>query len=372
MENLFQQLAEQQQKHHQIRYLGSKLKLLPFIGNSIQTFTGLTNLKGMRIFDGFAGTAVVSNFFKGLGMEVTCNDFHFFSYCVARAYLHNDEQVPQSILDYLNNLKGDIEGFIFHNYSPSGNKEINPYQRFFFTCENAKRIDTMRLAIENLLYCGVITESQYFYLIATLVLESSRYANVSGRFQAWLKNNIKPMVYEPIMLHPLNIYPNPNNLQHRVCNGDTNKVIKELRGGDIVYIDPPYNSSTSYAFAYDQLNVIAAYNYPDIHHHLMRGTQTDDRLKTDFHAEYDKTNHKNKDFGFLYNLEKNIVASDFEYIFMSYSNESKNSKETIEQLFSDFGRTHTFELEHTAFNSNKTSSQKRTKIKEYIFCLQKK
>jgi adenine-specific DNA methylase len=66
-----------------MRYLGSKVKLLEFIHRTIIKY----NIIGNSFCDLFAGTASVSDYFKGQ-YEIIANDFMYYSYVFSKPH-HN-------------------------------------------------------------------------------------------------------------------------------------------------------------------------------------------------------------------------------------------------------------------------------------------
>lgn len=65
------------------------------------------------------------------------------------------------MLDELNRLKG-VEGFVSEEYSESGSAG-----RLYFSANNGKKIDAIRLHIEQLFQSSEINENFYILLIAT-------------------------------------------------------------------------------------------------------------------------------------------------------------------------------------------------------------
>lgn len=67
-----------------MRYLGSKIKLLDFIRNTINKY----GIVGDSFCDLFAGTASISDYFKGQ-YKIIANDFMYYSYVFSKAKLSN-------------------------------------------------------------------------------------------------------------------------------------------------------------------------------------------------------------------------------------------------------------------------------------------
>lgn len=243
-----------------MRYLGSKAKLIEFIHNTFNKY----DIKGRIFCDLFAGTSCVSDSFKDK-YEIIANDFMYYSYCFSKAKLmHNKvpafknfiEQYHIDIFEWLNSRKYEANEhfFIYHNYSPIGGRN-------FFTQENALKIDGIRFDIEKLLKEGIIIESEYFFLIASLLDCVTKYSNTSGTYEAffkfWDNRAIKPFVLEPIDFNCCDVINNST-----FYNEDSNELLRKIEG-DVLYIDPPY-TVTQYASAYNILETIALCDEPSI------------------------------------------------------------------------------------------------------------
>ena len=146
-----------------MRYLGSKIKLLDFIRNTINKY----GIVGDSFCDLFAGTASVSDYFKGQ-YKIIANDFMYYSYVFSKAKLLNTDtpaferffrEYNQNVFDWLNTqtyIPND-KYFIYLNYSPVGN-------RLFFTESNAIKIDGIRFAIEGLHDRDLISDNELGFI----------------------------------------------------------------------------------------------------------------------------------------------------------------------------------------------------------------
>ena len=83
--------------------------------------------------------------------------------------LHHTQQI---VLDYLNNVEPK-EGFIYKNYAPGGTNN----QRLYFTDENAKKCDAIRMKIEQWKNENKITENEYYFLLTSLLESIDKVAN---------------------------------------------------------------------------------------------------------------------------------------------------------------------------------------------------
>jgi len=71
------------------------------------------------------------------------------------------------IIQYLNDLEG-CDGFISQNYAPSKTHYLEK-PRMYFTDENAKKIDAIRIKIEEWKNKDLLNENEYYILLATLI-----------------------------------------------------------------------------------------------------------------------------------------------------------------------------------------------------------
>jgi len=121
-----------------MNYIGSKLKLLKFLEESINS---VVSEKNYRFSDLFAGTGIVGRYFKEKGHQVTANDLQYYSYVLNKNYIGNHTDLhfvglvtdiydlicakiyerKEMVLNYLENLPGE-KGFIYQNYAPGGTK----------------------------------------------------------------------------------------------------------------------------------------------------------------------------------------------------------------------------------------------------------
>lgn len=246
-----------------MRYIGNKTNLLKNINQVIKD-----NCDGNeKVFcDLFSGTSSVARFFKNR-YKIISNDILYFSYVLQRATITNNE-IPdfeklknklnvENVLDYLETIninRKKYKTFIYDNYSPNDNCE-----RMYLTPENAKRIDYIRTTIEKWKKENLIKENEYFYLLATLIEGVPFVSNITGTYGAYLKDWDKRAFkkFEMIRLNIVN-----NNEENECYREDANELIKKV-SGDILYIDPPYNSR-QYLPNYHLLETIARYDEPKI------------------------------------------------------------------------------------------------------------
>ena len=82
----------------------------------------------------------------------------------------------------------------------------NPPQRKFFFLENAQKIDGIRVLIERSYQKQKITKSEYFFLLASLIVITDEVANIACVYGAYLKN-FKLRARKNFQFRPIHCYP---------------------------------------------------------------------------------------------------------------------------------------------------------------------
>ena len=122
-----------------LNYIGSKHKLSSILEDKMRPYLEKYNVK--TIADLFSGSGVISRYFHSK-YNVIANDILYFGAVITEAQLVQIADYEKWI-DRLNKVP-PVEGIITKNYSPGSSGE-----RMFFTTENAKKIDGMRMALEE-------------------------------------------------------------------------------------------------------------------------------------------------------------------------------------------------------------------------------
>jgi len=343
-----------------MKYIGNKQRLLNFIDNVVIN-EGLPT-QGTFI-DIFTGTTNVAKYFKEKGYRLITNDFMTYSYVFQNAYIKNNQyptfikliksekivanskifkyktDVLNSVIQYLNNLSGK-EGFIFKNYAPAGQ-----YGRQFFSNENAKKIDATRDKIEDWKQSNLINENEYYILLSSLIDAADFVANMSGTYGAYLKI-WRSMALKPFtMLTPQLI---ETNLNHRVYKQDSNELIKKIKG-DILYIDPPYNSR-QYAPNFHILETLACWDNPKVNGKT--GLRPYDSQK----SLYSQKTTCNNAFADL------IKNANTKYILMSYNNEGIIPDKFIRDTLGKRGKIKVYNQMYRRFRTEKDHEKRHYKV----------
>ena len=344
-----------------MNYIGSKLSLLDFINDVIET---KVEKKDNLVFcDIFSGTAIVGQYFKNKGYSIISNDIQYFSYVLAKVLVENNNELTFDKLkeininnpfDYLNKLKGR-KGFIYHNYCLEGTQD-KEFQRIYFSNENAKRIDAMRMKISSWNKKGLLQEKEYYYLIASLVEASDKVADTASVYEAFLKT-VKLSATKEIKIEPLKLNVVDKKASYFACNEDASYLINHI-SGDVLYLDPPYNSR-KYDTNYHILETIALYDHPHIKGKT--GVRTEEIKKSKFCSKKEASSA----------LEDIVSKAKFDYILLSYNDEGIISLEEIKNIFSKYGEYSCYEKKHRRFKADSKRNYTKDYTIEYIHCLKK-
>lgn len=343
-----------------MRFIGCKTLLLEQIKKVVDE-----NVNEAHTFcDIFSGTASVARYFKQW-FEVYSNDLLYFSYVLQRGTIENDN-VPDfsklkskfsinSPIDYLNSL--DIEEmetlpiecrFFQNNYAPIGG-------RMYVTDENALRIDYARNKVEEWYKYKLLSDDEYYYLLACIIEGIPFVSNTSGTYGAfhktWERRSCKK--YELYSL-PVN-----SNRKRNKCFNEDGVALLEKICGDILYIDPPYNSR-QYLPNYHVLETAAKYDFPKLRG--VTGQREYDNQKSDFCL-------KKNVYGAFETLIQN---ANFKNIILSYSTDGLMSVDKIKEIMLKYGKHNTFKIYEVPYRRYKSRNLTLTdQLKELLIYIEK-
>ena len=343
-----------------MKYIGNKYRLLDLI-DSVFIQEGLPS-KGTLI-DIFTGTTNVAQFYKKKGYRLIANDFMTYSYVSQCAYIKNNQypkfeklikaeqlklrlELIESkknplaiVLQYLNNLPGK-EGFMFKHYAPGG-----MHARQFFSNENAKKIDAVRDKIQKWKTQKLINKSEYYILLSSLIDAADFVANISGTYGAYLK------IWRSMALKPFTmILPRliESDIDHEIYQQDSNKLIRKIKG-DILYIDPPYNTR-QYAANFHILETLACWDNPKVN------GKTGLRPYESQKSLYSKKAACKEAFADL------IENADAKFILMSYSNEGIIPDEFICETLGKKGKVKVHKQDYRRFRTERDHEKRQYKV----------
>ena len=338
-----------------MRYIGSKALMLDNILSVINKYTQDVNM----ITDIFAGTGIVSRFFKQHGYSVLSNDILYLSYVLNKGVLEMNAPISprlHEIISHLNNLSAenshwfDIEtAFIYQNYSPHDGCD-----RMYFQCNNALKIDLIRQEIERLR--SEVEDSEYYYLLSLLLNAVPFVSNITGTYGAYLKYWDK-RTFNELYLEVVDIQP--SNVVCRCYNQNATVLANQIES-DLVYLDPPYNGR-QYMPNYHILETIAKYDNPEI-----KGV-TGVRIDSNKMSDFCKKSCAKEAFRKLFN------SLNCRYLLLSYNNEGLLSTDVMSQLICESGNTNSFRLfEHDYRRYKNKIPNNAEGLKEQLYFIEKK
>lgn len=342
-----------------MNYIGSKHSLLPFIE---QVWHKVRDGNEQTACDIFAGTGAVGRWFKRLGLRVIANDLQYYAYALNKAYLEINEpptfarlrQAYKSEMEQQRSLFDDpisqvlafvnelplVRGFIAENYGPAA-------ARFYYTAANAEKVDAIRQAIELWRAQELISDHEYFYLLASLLEAIDQVANTASVYGAFLKK-FKTSALKPLSLKPLAL---PNHVTGcQVFNHDANELIGEIEC-DVLYLDPPYNHR-QYGANYHVLETIAAYDQPELSG--VTGLRAYPRSRYCQAKEAAEA------------LEDLIINARTKHILLSYNDEGVLSLAEIERILRRRGEPQTFQTAYPRFKADNGRAYKRDATIEFL------
>lgn len=331
-----------------LNYIGSKHTLCPLLTKIIST--EIPDLANKSFLDMFSGTGSVAFRFQDLTNKCTANDLEYYSFIINYALIKCSYSVKlQDILDQCNKLEG-IEGLIYKNYS-----ENDTCSRMFFTTDNAKKCDAIRIYIEQLKNNQTVTINEFYFLLASLVVSMDKIANTSCVYGAFLKEYKKSSLKNLVVV-PIHTKLDVKTDSNAVFNLTAEELSKQDAFYDVVYMDPPYNHR-QYSANYCPLNYIASYD-PNIKLNGKTGT-IDGYNRSNFCS---KAKVKNSFKTILDNLKCN-------YIFISYNNEGLLNCDELKDLLSDYGDLKLYKIPYKKFKAQKAVTGDT--VFEYLWVLNK-
>jgi len=388
-----------------MRYIGNKTKLLPFIGTVLDRL-GLAN---GRAADPFAGTASVAQYLKSRGFATDSSDIMTYSYAFQRAYVqldcvpafsrvlredrdlaaarrrqdfqasvasrfHNQTDLftgasdakadgLRDVLVYLDSYLPAVTSFITREYSADA-AAPDEVARMFFTAANGSRIDAIRTRLHEWLVGELLSEDEYYLLLACLLEAADAVANTTGVYAAFVKS-WQGNALKPLRLADPELVTNTGLACHAHIQ-DANRFIRQLGQVDVAYLDPPYNTR-QYSSYYHVPELIALGWFDD--EPQLRG-------KTGLIPDEDKKSPWSVASECVAAFRDLIANLEATYVLLSYNSEGIIPAEAVESVFEEFGRPNTFRrfaVDYARYRSDKDHEQRKYKadrVTEYVFAVE--
>jgi adenine-specific DNA-methyltransferase len=356
-----------------IPYIGNKRKLLDIIHQAIK----LTNIENGTFVDLFSGSTVVSRFAKKLGFRVLSNDWEPYSEQIAIGTVVLNE-IPkfdnfggvEKVFDLLNNVV-PVEDYVTKHLCPTDDEKLDHEKdRLFFMRKNGMKIDAMRELISKWVEENKISQTEFSYLMSSLLYSVSYVSNTSGVFKGfhrgWGGSNgtAQYRICSDISLKPPILF---NNDQDNISiREDAGVLVNRLTGilgeiPDIIYLDPPYNQHP-YGSNYHVLNSITLWDKPDFPEKITRGTKSAIRLdwRTERKSAY---NSRPKAVQEFQELIDNISSK---FILTSYSTEGNIPLNEMMKILGSKGTLRVVKREYVRYRVSPTRLSPKPRNVEFV------
>ncbi|HBI45730.1 MAG TPA: DNA modification methylase [Planctomycetales bacterium] len=353
-----------------ITYIGNKRSLLGHIDKAVFRVKERLGKSRLRIFDAFAGSGVVSRYFKRHAERLVSNDLENFAAVAGRCFLRNHSSVDLSRLrKVVDDLNGRAEmtefppGFIEKLYAPADESDIAATDRVFYTRDNASRLDNYRRLLEG------VDPAYRDLLLGPLLSEASVHANTSGVFKGFYKDRATGIGKfggsngDALVRIKGRIELDVPVLSRFECDvevhqQDANTLAGQLRGFDLAYFDPPYNQHP-YGSNYFMLNLLVDYQKPEL-------ISTVSGIPTDWQrSDYNVRSRC------LSRLAELIRAVDASFVLVSFNDEGFIAPSEMRQLLTQIGKLEVIEIPYNTFRGSRNLRGRSIHVTEQMFLVEK-
>lgn len=349
-----------------IKYAGSKLKIIPHIGELI---TELGDVK--TVLDGFSGSTRVAQAFAQMGYDTTANDISVWSEVFATCYLKSEKSDTfyKEIIDHLNGLSG-YNGWFTEHYGGEKAQLKRPFQ-----AKNTRKLDAIRDEIDRL----NLTWEDKCVLLTSLMLAMDKVDSTLGHFVAYL-SDWSPRSYKDLHLELPKRFA--QKTKNRVIKGDIFDTIA-TNEFDFVYFDPPYGSNNEkmppsrvrYNSYYHIWTTVIQNDKPTIFGKANRREDSRDFVQSSVFEEFRKDTEGH--FIAMNALGSLIEKTKSHYILLSYSSGGRATKGELNDIISKSGKL--LKAIEINYQKNVMSNMRWTnewinsdgKYHEYLFLMEK-
>jgi len=299
-----------------IKYVGSKLRLLPYILQLIQ------EAKPETVLDGFSGTTRVAQALAKSGYTVIANDNAVWSRVFGTCYLLN--KFPQNyyrdLIAHLNALPGR-DGWFTENYGgmPNGGsaKQADALKKPW-QVHNTQKLDAIREEIDRF----NLSEVEKSVALTSLILALDSVDSTIGHYSAYL-NKWSVRSYNKMVLKVPELIVSDE--AHLVLQQDIFDIIDKIEV-DLAYFDPPYGSNNEkmppsrvrYATYYHIWATVCLNDKPALFGKARRRSDTSDRVSASIFEEF-RQNEETGRFIAVEAIEKLLEKVRAKQVVLSYS-----------------------------------------------------
>ncbi|MCC7509045.1 MAG: DNA adenine methylase [Planctomycetes bacterium] len=351
-----------------ITCIGNKRALLPFIGEALAIVRRELRADRLDMLDAFAGSGIVSRYFKQFARRLISNDLETYAGVIATCYLANADTIKLQELQAAHHevcaateRRPINTGIIRRNYAPADDRNIQPGERVFYTVENARRLDTYRGFI------GDLPNWMQPFLLAPLLSAASVRANTSGVFKGFYKDrntgvgcfggsagDALARIMGRIEL-PFPVFSRHTSEVAVHCQ-DANQLVRNIGPVDVAYFDPPYNQHP-YGSNYFMLNLLCDYQRPQ-RVSAVSGIPADWKR-----SDYNRSGAAPRTLADL------VENTDARYILVSYSNEGFVTPDEMRDILARRGHVRVLERTYNTFRGSRNLQNRSLHVKEQLFLI---
>ena len=369
--DLFSERTVPQVKTESIKYIGSKLKIIPYILEIAM------RIGARSVFDGFTGSTRVAQAFAQAGCDVVAADISKWSEVLAACYLRKERgEHIKEILEELNHAE-PFDGWFTEKYGGEAQRPVvngykKPWQK-----HNTRKLDAIRERISQM----NLSPAEEATALTSLMLALDRVDNTLGHFASYLKE-WSPRSFNHLVLKEPLFIPTPG--RHRVKRGDIFKVIEDMPEADLAYLDPPYGSNNEkmppsrvrYASYYHIWTTVCLNDKPEVFGKALRRADTRDTVAGSVFEEFRRG--PNGRFLAVEAIERLVKKIRAKHILLSYSSGGRATASELVEMIQGVGEIEEIiEIEYKRNVmarmkwTNEWISPKEDKNTEYLFLLNK-
>ena len=330
---LFDDLAISSPPTEGIKYVGSKLKVIPHILQLAR------KVEANTVLDGFSGTTRVSQAFAKLGYNVVSNDAAVWSEVFGICYLLNKKKRADylPLVEHLNSIP-PVDGWFTEHYGgqPNGGCAIQqdgrkkPWQ-----VHNTRKLDAIRQEIEEL-NLDVVDKC---VVLTSLIMGLDRVDSSLGHFASYLKD-WSPRSYRKLFLKVPEVFTSPG--EHQAHQSDIFDLIPNV-SVDLAYFDPPYGSNNEkmppsrvrYEAYYHLWKSVCLFDNPGLFGKANRRQDTSDKVAASTFEEF----RRNPDGKFIAveAINRLINLTQARWIILSYSSGGRATAGELDEILRNNG-----------------------------------
>ena len=317
-----------------IKYIGSKLKLIP------QILRLTKKVDAHTILDGFSGTTRVSQALAKSGYALVSNDVAVWSDVMAKCYLLNKEgpDYYRPLFDHLNSIP-PVDGWFTEHYGGEANggsaiqkdRLKKPWQ-----VHNTRKLDAIREEIDRL----SLEPVDKAVALTGLILALDKVDNTLGHFASYL-SEWSPRSYKQLYLRVPRIFAQQEN--HQVFQDDIFDLLPKI-SVDLAYLDPPYGSNNEkmppsrvrYSAYYHIWTSVCLFDKPQLFGKAGRRKDTSDTIYPSVFEEFRKDEFGR--FIAVKAVEELIEKTQARWIILSYSSGGRATADELNEVMKRNGR----------------------------------